>query len=71
MKYNMRRVWNRIPLKVVNTPPAGANPELEDLALTNGREYRYEVEAVDTRGNKSALMTIVSGMPQPGPEWAP
>lgn len=49
--------------------PALGNPVLEDLALTNGHEYRYQIEAVDSHGNKSPLTESVSAIPVAGEEW--
>ena len=69
VKYNVYRDGNLVPLIEVTQPPSGIDPTLEDLALTNGNEYRYQVEAVDARGNKSGLSAPFSVIPVAGQEW--
>jgi len=70
-EYNIFRDGNLVPLRVVNDPGIGATVEILDLALTNGREYRYQVEAVDQGENKSGLSAVVPVIPVAGPEWGP
>ena len=53
---------------IINTV-AGSVVMIENLALTNGNEYRYQVEAVDGRGNKSGLSAPFSVIPIAGQEW--
>ena len=67
--YNIYRDGNLVPLAYVAQPPVGSTPTLTDYALTNGRQYLYQIQAVDARGNKSALGFGVLGTPVSGPEW--
>lgn len=69
--YNVYRDGNLVPITFVSQPPQGLVPELVDLALTNGRQYQYQVQAVDARGNKSGLSVPVAVTPAAGPEWGP
>jgi len=70
-EYNVFRDGNLVPLRVVSDPGTGATVEFLDFALTNGREYQYQVEAVDQRGNRSGLSDPVSSVPIAGLEWGP
>lgn len=47
----------------------GTAMELIDLGLTNGREYMYQVEAVDSRGNRSGLSAAVTAIPEAMVAW--
>ena len=69
-KYNVYRDGNLVPLLVVTQPTSGGL-QIEDLALTNGRKYRYQVEAVDVQGHGSGLSGAVEVIPAAGPEWEP
>ena len=52
----------------------GYNPgtviQIPDLALTDGKTYQYQIEAVDQRGNRSGLSAPVSVTPVAGPGWS-
>ena len=61
------KLFNYVPLCV----PLCASVCLEDLALTNSKEYVYQVEAVDARGNRSGLSGKLAVRPSGGTEWAP
>ncbi len=69
--YNVYRDGNLKPLATVSQCPAGQVPQHRDLALTNGRNYSYRIQAVDLAGNTSDLSDSVSATPAAGPEWAP
>jgi hypothetical protein len=70
--YNIYRGGNLVPIKSVPQPPSG-DLQLDDLALTNGYKYRYQVEAVDAGGNKSGISSTVyvEAVPKAGEEWEP
>jgi len=70
--YNIYRGGNLVPMRTIPQPASG-DLQLDDLALTNGFNYRYQVEAVDTRGNKSGISSslFVEAVPKAGGEWEP
>jgi len=72
VSYNIYRGGNLVPIKAVAQPVSG-DLQLDDLALTNGFNYRYQVEAVDARGNKSGISStiFVEAVPKAGEEWEP
>ena len=71
MSYNVYRNGNLVPSKTVSQTVSGDSVCLEDLALTNSKEYVYQVEAVDARGNRSGLSGKLAVTPSGGTEWAP
>jgi len=71
MSYNVYRDANMVPLRVVEQTLVGTDPALDDLALTNSKEYVYQVESVDARGNRSGLSGKLAVRPSGGTEWAP
>ena len=71
MRYNVYRDANMVPLRVVEQTLVGTDPALDDLALTNSKEYVYQVEAVDARGNRSGLSGKLAVTPYGGTEWMP
>ena len=71
MSYNVYRNGNLVPSKTVSQTVSGDSVCLDDLALTNSKEYVYQVEAVDARGNRSVLSGKLSVTPSGGMEWGP
>jgi len=72
VSYNIYRGGNLVPIRTIPQPASG-DLQLDDLALTNGFNYRYQVEAVDTQGNKSGISSsiFVEAVPKAGEEWEP
>lgn len=68
-EYRIYRDGNLVPLTVVSDPGIGSTVEVQDLYLTNGREYRYRLEAVDMQGNVSGLTMEGVVVPMAGAEW--
>jgi len=70
--YNVYGGGNLVPIRTIAQPASG-DLQIDDLALTNGFNYRYRVEAVDARGNKSGISStiFVEAVPKAGEEWEP
>jgi len=71
VKYNVYRDANMVPLRVVDQALVGTDPVLEDLTLTNPKEYVYQVESADGCGNRRGLSGKLAVTPYGGTEWMP